>query len=183
MKALKYLFTVLFISALLLSCTEEEIHSENQDEHVCEHLLYGPAKDLQSSESAAEALAALQSDPSALLQYFEHTRYDISLHCDSSGCSGWIPYIPMGVSGQDGDYVLYSDAPVAVTIYLSNDLSTAIPLEMSTDHSDDCDAVSLKSVYELEAGQTYLLRLQSEDSVPALVFPALIESDDDDHDH
>ena len=174
------IMTILLILLFAGSCAEEETHEESQDSHVCEHLIYGPAAELQTFATAEEALQALQADETARVQYHLHTRYDLQLLCSGSGCEGYVAYLPEGDEGILQDYVFYASSDPVLTVYPAEDLQTPVPAEYMEDHSEDCDLIRMRSVYPLNSSSIYILHITSEDSMVSAVFPALLE---DEHDH
>ncbi|MBC8190770.1 MAG: hypothetical protein H8E18_00155 [FCB group bacterium] len=165
----------------IIGCDESEEHEESQDEHVCEHFLYGPEVEMTASADYQSAIDNYNADATYLVQYELHTRYDVMLLADTSGhYYGHVPYRPIS---DEGDYILYMDQAVDVTIRNTEDGSVVVA-EETEDHSDDCAAVTYKGVYHLHADDTYVLSFDDlHESTIGMLFPKAADEDEDDHDH
>ncbi len=175
----------MILSILIFStggCDLSDEPIESQDEHVCEHLIDGPAWVMEASQSPTQAIDSLMADPGYRVQAQEHTRYDVTLLSDSTGgtYSGYVPYQPVA---EDGDYVLYMDESVAcVMINYSNKEAVVVP-ESQFESSVDCDVIASKAIYHLDTDMTYLLHYSAvTEPVVGILLPACSEADDD-HEH
>jgi len=176
----KILTVILTIFALtMIGCDESEVHEESQDEHICEHFMYGPEVEMTASADYQSAIDNLNSDSTYLVGYELHTLYDIALLADSTGNHyGHVPYRPIA---DEGDYILYMDQAADVTIRNTED-GSVVMAEETEDHSDDCAAVAYKGVYHLHAEDTYILSFDDfHESTIGMLFP--MAEDEDDHDH
>jgi len=178
LRILTIILTVLAFT--IMGCEEAEEHEESQDEHVCEHLLDGPVVSMDASPDYQSAIDSLGSDATYRIQVQLHSRYDLELIEGPDGhFYGHIPYQPIA---DEGDYILYMDQNVAVTIRNTED-DSVVEAEETYDHSDDCATVAYKGVYHLHAGDTYILSFDDlHESTIGMLFPAAAEEDDD-HDH
>lgn len=172
--------TLIILSFVLIACDQSEELEESQDMHVCEHLVAGPSISMAASADYESAMDSLMRDSTYLVQYQMHIRYDVALLADSMGhYYGHVPYRP--IAGE-GDYILYLDQSVDVTIRNAEDASLVTP-EESFDHSDDCAAVAYKGLYHLHENDTYILSFEDfHASTVGMLFPMSAEEDED-HDH
>lgn len=171
----------IFLAFAITACDQpEEEHEESQDDHVCEHLVDGPSADLNALSDMATAIDSLNMNDSYRVQAILHTRYDVALLADSlGGYYGWIAYQP--VAG-DGDYTLYMDKYIDVTIVNSEDSAVVTP-ESVIDHSDHCSSVAYKGIYHLHGEDTYYISMESDtESLVSMLIPKT-EENEDDHDH
>jgi len=167
---------------ILVGCADpEDDHEESQDAHVCEHLVDGPSASLTAMAALEDALDAVNADNSYRVQAQLHTRYDVTFPADTTGSySGYIPYLP--IVG-DGDYVLYADAAVNITILNHSEDNAVVTPETVMDHSDDCPSVAFKGIYHLHSEDVYLIQVTgAPDALIGMLFPAF-QGEDDDHDH
>jgi len=176
-----FVFVLLFtFSLFLIQCAETEEVEESQDEHVCEHLMDGPAISLMTSPSFEAALTAYGNGDMDLIQAQLHTRYDLELAMDTLAqtYSGYAVYQPVS---ETGDYVLYADAAAGFQLYTSGDPTTVVVAESTSDHSEDCESILVKNIYELDADSLYVLEISHASlDVVGVLFPML---SDDAHEH
>jgi hypothetical protein len=185
----KIYFPIILSVSLILtlsSCADDPAapEEETQDEHVCEHLLEGPAYSLSLFTSKSAALDAATANAENLLQNRLHTRYDLTLPQDGDKYEGWLAYKPLNPAAGDGDFVLYStksNSDVQITIQPS-DAENLIAPEHIWDHSDDCELIRYKALYPLEAAKTYVLHFQSESHASVSVLLPRYTGEED-HDH
>ena len=174
----RYLIMLALMSIFaFLGCDSSEEIEEVQDEHICEHLSDGPAISITATETEDAAISALAADDSYRIQAVLHTRYDIELRQDTTLLFfGYIPYKPIDGTG---DYLLYLDKTANVQLINLQDSVVVIP-ESVTDHSDYCETVKFKALYELNQANTYLLYfVDNIDSSIGAVFVAA----EDEHEH
>ena len=164
---------------LFVGCDTTEEHDEDQDEHVCEHLVESAGVAIDATADAQTAVDSLASDDSYRIQAQDHIRYDLSLMQDTTQLYyGFIPFKP---ADGDGDYILYLDSEANGELINFTESSVVVPEEV-TDHSEYCDAVSFKAVYELHAEDTYVLSFYDTiDSSVGVVFVKAEDHEDDDH--
>lgn len=179
------LFLLLSLSIFVfVGCSEDDDdhHEESQDAHVCEHLTDGPDVDVDAAASIGDAITQADNDHETIIQHVLHTRYDVSLPESAPGTyTGFVVYEPVG---EDGDYIIYMDADVSITVYDHTDGDVVIAAEDEEDHSDDCVLVAYKGIYEFHADHRYVIQLGPTTDHPtvSIVIPAMEESDHD-HDH
>lgn len=173
-----FVIITITLGLTLLGCDQSVEPEETQDMHICEHLTYGPETSLTASADYQSAINKLNSDSTYLVQYQLHTRYDIALLVDNTGhYYGHTPYRPVA---DDGDYILYMDQAVDVTIRNVED-GSVVTAEETYDHSDDCAAVAYKGYYHFHAEDTYILSFEDlHESKIGMLFP---EAEDEGHDH
>gem|GEM_PF-2123574 len=175
--------TVLLASGLIfMGCEEaEDEHTESQDEHICEHLMDGPVATLEASNSIEDAMGTLSTDSNYRVQALLHTRFDVSFPLDTNGTySGYIPYLPIG---GDGDYILYLNQSVDITLINHSEGDEVVEAESSSDHSDDCSAVAYRGVYHLHGPDEYVLYVSGAamETIGMLFVPS--SDEDEEHDH
>lgn len=171
---------MIILAFSLVACDTTEDEEESQDMHVCEHLADGPAVAIHASSNLQSAIDSLSSDAVYRIQAQLHTRYDVELILGQDGhYYGHVPYIPIA---DEGDYILYMDDAIDVSLYNTED-SSHVSAEETYDHSDDCADVAYKAVYHLHENDTYILSFRdSHESSVGMLFP-MAEEADEDHDH
>jgi hypothetical protein len=186
MKSLNVRFmalAVLLASGLIFTgCEEtEDKYTESQDEHICEHLEYGPVATLDASTSIADAMSALSSDSNFRVQALLHTRFDVIFPMDTNNTySGYVPYLPIG---GDGDYILYLNQAVDVRVINHSEADAMVEAESSSDHSEDCEAVRFRGMYHLHDTDEYVLYVSgAEMETIGMIFVPSTEEDEE-HDH
>ena len=139
----KLLLSASLLSSLLLSsaCGGDEEETENPDVEGCEHLQEGPATPVSATATGAAA-PAVDDD---------HRRYDITLTDVAGGKGGDVTF----ASGEAGDYVLFLDAAVPVSVL--DGAGAQVPFESSSASSAQCTEIKARHVLELGVG-TYTLR-------------------------
>ncbi|MEA3286521.1 MAG: hypothetical protein U9Q77_04010 [Candidatus Marinimicrobia bacterium] len=175
-----FIIATILISLLsTFACDQTEEIVESQDTHVCEHLMDGPSIDLLTVTSLSQAIDSLDADDEYRVQAQLHTRYDLELLEDSTGLfSGMIPYTPVGGSA---DHILYMNQAVEVSVLNAASNEALIAHEVM-DHSDDCDEIAYKGIFELDQDVTYVLSFhQVSTSSVSVLFP--LYDGDSDHDH
>ncbi len=138
----------LFLSASLLSSFlltaacggDAEQAAESPDAESCEHLQEGPATPLTAASGAGAP--AVDDD---------HRRYDITLTEVPGGKGGDVTF----ASGEGGDYVLFLDAAVPVSVL--DGAGAQVAFESSSASSETCTEIKARHVVELGVG-TYTLR-------------------------
>ncbi len=160
---------------------DDDTAEESQDQHVCEHFINGPDADVNAAASIDDAVAQAAADPETVIMHVLHTRYDVTLPETTPGSyTGFVVYDPIA---EDGDYVIYMDANIAITVYDHTNADSIIEAEDVHDHSDDCAPVAYKGIFEFLAGHRYVIKLGPTDSYPtvSMIIPPLSEESDHDH--
>lgn len=162
------------------SCDNSEEPEETQDEHVCEHLMDGPAIAIDASVDAQTAADSLSANDAYRIQAQLHTRYDVELLEATNGTFyGSVPYKPIS---DEGDYIVYADKDAIVLVYNVDESENAAAEEVY-DHSDHCDLVAYKGIYHLHSEDTYVVSFENvSTSTIGVLIPKAADSDED-HDH
>lgn len=172
------LLLTLTYSIAFIGCDDTEEHEEVQDEHVCEHLIETASIAVEAVANAQAAMDSLSNDDSYRIQTQDHIRFDLSLIQDSTLLHyGYVPYIP--IDG-DGDYFLYLDREANVELINVTESSTVMP-EEEMDHSDYCDAIHYRGLYELHTEDAYVLSFY--DTIDSSVGILFVKAEDHDEDH
>lgn len=156
-----------------------DVHADDHDDHddqedpdaeACEHLAEGPAIAAQAvSEVTSPALADV-GEP--------HTRYDIALTDVTDGKGGWVR-LPVAAAG---DYIVFLDADVALAAF-AGDGTTAREAEDVDDHSDACETIRGRHVFEFPVGETLLWFGPAATDAVSVVIEAAGDHEDHDHGH
>ena len=173
------LILILICSIAFVGCDDTEEPEEVQDEHICEHLVESASVALHATTDVQSAIDSLAHDGSYRIQAQDHIRYDLTLMQDTSGLYyGHIPYT--AIDGH-GDYILYLNIEANVDLFNFADSSIVVP-EEELDHSDYCDEIHYKAIYELHEEDTYVLSFY--DTIDSTVGIVFVKAEDhEDHDH